>query len=121
MNKPSILLQKQWTLARDIQKLIAYGNSLGYEFSYGQALRTPEEAKRNAAKGSGIANSLHLSSLAVDLNLFIDGVYQPSTDAHKLLGEYWESLSTPNFPHHWGGRFKRPDGNHYSIGHWGLK
>jgi hypothetical protein len=121
MPKPSILLQKQWAFLRDTQKLIAYGHSLGYEFTYGQALRTPLEAKANAASGAGIANSLHLSSLALDLNLFIDGVYQPDSGAHLKLGEYWESLSTPEFPHHWGGRFKKPDGNHYSIGHWGLK
>ncbi len=67
--------------------------------------------------GKGIANSLHCQRLAVDFNLFINGIYQTDTAAYKPLGEYWESLGGA-----WGGRFKsRPDGNHFSFEYNGYK
>lgn len=82
-----------------------------------EAYRTPEQAKLNAQKGSGIANSLHCQRLAVDFNLFINGEYQTRTEAYRELGEYWESLGGA-----WGGRFKnRPDGNHFSLEHDGVR
>ncbi len=55
--------------------------------------------------------SFHFKKMAVDLDLFIDGVYQKSTEAHKPLGLFWEFIGGT-----WGGRFKKADGNHYSYG-----
>lgn len=111
------LSQKQQHFTVMVGKLIAWAESRGYGLTFGEAYRSPEQAKANAQKGSGIANSLHCSRLAVDFNLFINGVYQERTEAYLPLGEYWESLGGA-----WGGRFKtRPDGNHFSLEHNGVR
>lgn len=55
-------------------------------------------------------NSLHYDGLAVDIDLFKDGVYLDKSEDHKIFGEYWESLH-PECA--WGGRWG--DGNHYSL------
>ena len=57
-------------------------------------------------------NSLHFQGLAVDIDLIKDGKYLSKTEDHKKFGEYWESLDEDC---RWGGRFKNPDGNHYSV------
>jgi hypothetical protein len=104
------LSQKQRLFTKLLGQLIAWAYENGFELTLGEAYRTPEQAKRNADNGTGIRNSLHCERLAIDLNLFVGGVYIDSTEGHRRLGEYWESLD-----HHcrWGGRFK--DGNHYSY------
>jgi hypothetical protein len=99
-----------------VAKLIEYATQRGYELTWGEAWRTPEQAVLNARTGKGIRNSLHGDRLAVDLNLFRDGVFLSSSDAHRPLGEYWETLHSLA---RWGGRFG--DGNHYSIEHEGRK
>jgi hypothetical protein len=96
-----------------VGKLIVWAYANGYELTFGDAFRSPEQAKANAAAGSGIINSLHCDRLAVDLNLFKDGIYHPETTAYQPLGEYFESLGGS-----WGGRFSKPDGNHFSFA-WG--
>jgi hypothetical protein len=114
--------QKQSIFVKLVAQLITKAYEMGYELTFGEALRSPEQAALNAKSGAGITNSLHIQKLAIDLNLFKDGVFLSSSEAHKPLGEYWESLSTPDYTCCWGGRFKpRPDGNHYSIAHAGLK
>ncbi len=87
---------------------------MGYEVTYGEAYRPPEQAALMAAQGKGIANSLHTQRLAIDLNLFRDGVYLSSSEAHRPLGEWWEKQHDLC---RWGGRFK--DGCHYSLAHGG--
>jgi hypothetical protein len=110
------LRQKQSRFARAVALLIQYATQQGYEVTFGEAWRTPEQAQRNAEAGIGIANSLHIDRLAIDLNLFRDGRWLSSTEAHRPLGEFWESIGDD---YHWGGRFG--DGGHYSIGHGGRK
>src|SRR6056297_1348204 len=80
--------------------LIQYAYERGYELTFGEAWRTPEQAQRNAEAGTGIANSLHCDRLAVDFNLFKDGEYLTQTEDHRELGEFWESIGGA-----WGGRF----------------
>jgi len=67
-------------------------------------------------------NSYHTKSLAIDLTLFIDGVYKDRTEDYRPLGEYWESLDPKCV---WGGRFgdnpNTPeiegwDGGHFQFG-----
>ena len=113
--------QKQRVFVKLVSKLIDYAYTQGYELSFGEAYRTPEQAALNSKSGKGISNSLHTKRLAIDLNLFIDGEYQIYSLAHEPLGVFWEALSTPEYTCCWGGRFKRPDGNHYSIEHEGVK
>ncbi|MBW5852809.1 M15 family metallopeptidase [Yersinia enterocolitica] len=110
------LSTKQQQFTTMVARLITYANEQGYGLTFGEAWRTPEQAKLNAQKGSGIANSLHCQRLAVDFNLFIDGEYQTRTEAYRPLGEFWESIGGA-----WGGRFKRPDGNHFSLEHNGVR
>lgn len=111
MSTRETLRQKQSRFVRDVALLILFAESLGYELTFGDAWRSPEERARR-----GFPDSLHGDRLAVDLNLFRDGHWLSSTKAHRPLGEFWESLGAD---HHWGGHFN--DGNHYSIGHGGRK
>ncbi|HEI6775465.1 TPA: M15 family metallopeptidase [Yersinia enterocolitica] len=110
------LSTKQQQFTTMVARLITYASEQGYGLTFGEAWRTPEQARLNAQKGSGIANSLHCQRLAVDFNLFIDGEYQTRTEAYRPLGEFWESIGGA-----WGGRFKRPDGNHFSLAHNGVR
>lgn len=104
--------QRQFT--RMVADLIIWAYDHGYELTFGEAYRTPEQAALNEKSGKGIANSLHTIRLAVDFNLFRHGKFLTGTEDHRPLGEYWESIGGT-----WGGRFK--DGNHYSLSWGGRK
>lgn len=104
------LRQKQSVFALTSCRLMIYMNENGYEFTYGEAYRSPEEAKRLAKLGIGIENSLHIKKLAIDLNLFKDGKFLSSTDSHRFFGDWWEKQHTLC---RWGGRWN--DGNHYEM------
>ena len=106
--------QKQRKFTRMVADLIIWAYDMGYEISLGEAWRPPETAELYAARGRGIANSLHTQKLAIDLNLFKDGKYLTKTEDHRPLGEFWESIGGT-----WGGHFN--DGNHYSLEHNGVK
>lgn len=106
--------QKQRLFTRMVAQLIAFAYEQGFELTFGEAYRTPEQAALNAKSGKGIAKSLHTDRLAIDLNLFINGEYQQTSEAYTPLGEFWESIGGS-----WGGRFS--DGNHFSLSHGGRK
>ena len=110
------LRQKQSLFVELVAYLFTWTYQNGYELTLAEAYRTPEQARRNAAAGTGIASSLHCQRLAIDLNLFRDGAYMTSTEAHMPLGTYWKSLDSLC---RWGGDFRRRDGNHYSLAHGG--
>lgn len=111
--------EKQRLFARLIGQLIVWTYSKGYELTFGEALRTQAQANANAASGAGISNSLHLMRLALDVNLFAAGVYQTDSSAYKPLGDYWKTLHPLC---RWGGDFvSRPDGNHFSLEHEGIR
>lgn len=112
------LSAKRILFSRLLSELILWASKEGLDLAIDQVKRTESEAKANAAKGTGIANSLHLIGLAADLNLYINGEYQTTTEAHKKIGEYWKSLHPLCC---WGGDFSKPDGNHYSLEHEGRK
>lgn len=113
------LQQKQSLFARLVARLIVEADALGYEVTFGEAYRSPETAAIYAQQGRGITKSLHTQRLAIDLNLFKDGVFLQTSEAHRPLGEWWEAQSTAEYTCKWGGRFTRPDGNHYSLAHEG--
>ena len=113
------LREKQAVFVRLVARLIYKATDLGYDLTWGEAYRTPEQAALNAKKGTGIKRSLHTDRLAVDFNLFKDGKFLDKTEDHRVLGEWWEAQSTPDYQCAWGGRFN--DGNHYSIVHEGRK
>lgn len=85
-----------------VADLIIKADDLGYEVTFGDAYRDPR-----SPYGSEV--SFHHKRLAIDLNLFIGGKYLSSSEAHKPLGLWWESIGGT-----WGGRWD--DGNHYSLG-----
>lgn len=62
--------------------------------------------------------SLHFMGLAADLLLYKDGKFLDKTEDYKEMGEKWESLDPECC---WGGRFSKPDGDHFSIGYGGRK
>lgn len=97
------LSEKQRYFVRAIAELLTWAHTQGYEFTFGDAMATTGHTK----------NSYHYKRLAIDLNLFIDGEYQTTTESHALIGKKWKELGGT-----WGGDFKNPDGNHYS---WGEK
>lgn len=104
------LRQKQSRFAFLIARLLIFISENDYEVTFGETYRTPEQAKLNEKKGTGVRNSLHTKRLAIDLNLFKDGKYLSSTESHRLFGEWWERQHSNC---RWGGRFK--DGNHYEF------
>lgn len=105
--------QRRFTLM--IAELIQKAYEMGYELTLGDAFRDPRVHGAVGEKESySSSNSLHKSRLALDLNLFKDGVYLTSTEDHEPLGLIWEAMGGA-----WGGRFK--DGNHYSLEHNGRK
>lgn len=99
--------QKQRKFTRMVADLIMWAYDHGYELTWGDAYRDPRTPY-------GHPDSLHRKRLAVDLNLFKNGVYLTRTEDHAPLGEYWESIGGS-----WGGRFQ--DGNHYSLEYSGIR
>lgn len=129
--------QKQRLFARLYAKLILHAFELGFEVTLGEVVRGEQQAQYNSLhcrcckqaqaahpraecpgkfRAIGIYDTLHRKRLAGDLNLFTNGHYLTSTDAHRPLGEWWE---TQHELCRWGGRFG--DGNHYSIAHAGKR
>ena len=94
------LRQKQSQFAKMLPLLILFAYEKGYEITLGDAW-----AHDGHKKGS-----FHYKRLAIDLNAFKNGKFLRSTKAHEPLGLFWESIGWT-----WGGRFKKPDGNHYSY------
>ena len=95
--------EKQRKFAKYVGRLIVFAFDSGFEMTLGDAW----------AKTGHKENSFHYSRLAIDLNLFKDGVYLETTEAHRPLANYWKLLDVECT---WGGDFKNKDGNHYSYG-----
>ena len=98
------LRKKQSKFVKMVALLIFYADSIGLELTFGDAWAHNGHKRR----------SLHYDRLAIDLNLFKDGEYMISTEDHRKLGEFWESIGGS-----WGGHYE--DGNHYSLEHDGRK
>lgn len=92
------LRDEQSAFARDIVRLLTYASAAGYEYTFGEALRTPEQQMIYVNTGrSQTMNSNHLKKLAFDIFFFKDGVL---TYDVPDLGKYWEQLDPKNS---WGG------------------
>jgi len=101
------LRNKQAQFAQAVAVLIRKADELGYQVTFGDAYRDPRCPY-------GLKNSLHKQRLAIDLNVFRDGVYLTKGEDFADLGEFWESIGGS-----WGGRFN--DGNHFSFEHNGTR
>jgi hypothetical protein len=98
-----------------VADLIQWAYANGYELTFGDAYRDPRlHGALGRKEGYGHAKSTHKIRLAVDFNLFKDGVFLQRTEDHEPLGKKWESMGGS-----WGGRFQ--DGNHYSLEHEGMR
>ena len=100
---------RQVEFSRLIPRLIDKAYELGFEVTLGDAYRDPRLHGNVGQKlGYGHPYSCHKMRLAIDLNLFKDGKFLTTTEDHRPLGEWWESVGGT-----WGGRFD--DANHYSF------
>jgi len=101
--------QMQRRFARMVPRLIDKAHEMGFEVTLGDGYRDPRVfGKMGERLGYGESNSCHKLRLAIDLNLFRNGVFCDKSEDHRPLGEWWESQGGA-----WGGRFN--DGNHYSL------
>lgn len=127
--------EKQELFMSLLPLLLDKAHSLGFKVRGGELQRTESQARLNAntcrvCKGLklyhakedhkfrsiGIVMSLHRICLAIDLKLMKGGIYLKYSSQYKKLGIYWESLHELCC---WGGRFRKPDGGHFSIAHGG--
>lgn len=105
--------EKQELFMRLLPPLLLKAFDLGFEIRGGDLFRDPRVHGQIGVKhGYGAASSCHKLKLAIDLNLFKDGMLIETTEGHRELGEWWEKQHPLC---RWGGRFN--DGNHYSLEH----
>lgn len=97
--------EKQRLFVPNIGKLIDFANKNGFQLSFGEVFRTPEQQKIYFQTGkSKTMNSRHLDRLAVDFNVFKNGVLLNAPADYKPLGEFWMALHPDNV---WGGDWNR--------------
>lgn len=109
---------KQKLFAKYFGMLLTWLYANGYEVTINEVLRTKQQATINAATGAGIVNSLHLYKLAGDINIFKNGHFLTTVEEIKPVGDYWKSIDTNCC---WGGDFHKPDADHFSYTHEGIK
>lgn len=104
--------KKQSIFLRNVAKLITWAFENGYELTGGELTRTDEQQAIYRRKGlSKAVRSRHQDRLAIDLNLFINGVYQTTREPYKPLADYWKSLHPDNVAgYDWGW-----DANHFEM------
>jgi hypothetical protein len=116
---PLTLGQRQELFMECLFKLGVWLIAEGYKVRGGELQRSPDEAARNAAQGDGIAHSLHIDKLAIDLNIFKNGRWLATSEEHAPIGAKWKTLHPLCC---WGGDFSgKKDGNHYSVTYGGRK
>ena len=101
---------KQRRFTRMVAELIHWAYANGYELTLGDAFRDPRVHGIAGDKKAGsysAAYSNHKLRLAVDLNLFKDGQWLTTDQAHAPLHDFWESIG--------GGARIAGDSNHYSL------
>jgi len=106
--------QKQRRFSLAIANLILAADRMGYAVTFGDAYRDPRlHGAIGEARGYGHPRSAHKMRLAVDLNLFKDGVYLTGGWAHAPLHDVWDAMGgAPRIAH---------DMNHYSFEHDGMR
>lgn len=96
-----------------VAELILYASTQGYEIAIDEAT---ERLTEKDTTSDHRPNSLHHIGLAVDLLLYLNGVYLTDSVQYLFLGRFWKELGVKKgLPLTWGGDFKHPDGNHFSL------
>ncbi len=95
------LVTKQSKFAGMVAQLILFAHSTGLEVTFGEAWRPDEMQKIYFEKGlSETLTNVHGKRLAIDLNIFFNGVWLTKGEDYRKMGEFWEMLGGT-----WGGRF----------------
>lgn len=97
-----------------IAELVVWARGQGMNLALDETKTDPAEDDDHLPESRG---GRHPIGTAGDLLLYIPaypgdypGVYQETTEAHRLLGERWKLMGGT-----WGGDFPKPDGNHYEL------
>lgn len=105
------LRDEQVFFVNNIMQLMSHAQELGFEVTFGEAYRTPEQQEIYFRAGkTKTMNSYHLKRLAIDLNFFKDRKYLTAKEDLQELGDYWEGLGEPNC---WGGNWSFVDTPHF--------
>ena len=96
--------QRKFTLM--VADLVHYAYTLGWELSFGDAYRDPR-------CDYGHIESLHRKRLAVDFNIFKDGVWLTDGTGHDVLHDYWDLIG--------GATRIDADLNHYSKAYGNMR
>lgn len=119
---PLVEYQAQCNTLQALHEVLIRQVDSKYAFTDGEARRTPEQAALNAHRGSGIANSLHISGLARDKFIVVNGKVSFDAKDYLQAGVLWEELGKGfNIPTAWGGRFQSVDAVHFSCAWKGVK
>jgi hypothetical protein len=93
--------------------LITFATARGYELALAEGM---DRKTQRDPTSDHMPGSLHEIGLAQDIDLYLGGVYLTASEDHVMLGTYWEDFGVEHgLPLVWGGNFKKPDGNHYSL------
>lgn len=107
------LSEKQCQFARMVAELIQWCYMREIGVTFGEAYRPKETCELYAKQGRGIANSLHEKRLAVDLNAFINGIYQAAGHPYDRMHDFWDVLG--------GAPRLENDLGHFSLEHEGVR
>jgi hypothetical protein len=104
--------KKQSIFLLNVAKLIIWSFDNGMELTAGEMYRTDEQQAIYLQQGkSKVQRSRHQDRLAVDLNLFVGGIYRTDKESYKPLATYWKSLHPDNVAgYDWGW-----DANHFEM------
>ena len=89
-----------------IALMVGYATLRGWGLTYG-------DAYRDRRVTYGHPESLHRWRLAVDFNLFKDGIFVADGTGHDALHDYWDTVG--------GAPRIVDDMNHYSLKHRGMR
>lgn len=100
-----ILQKKQSVFTFNIHLLIEFAFKQGFELTFGEVFRTIEQQTIYFNTGrSKTMDSRHIQRLAVDFNIFKDGILINDPKIIQPLGDFWITLNTDNV---WGGDWNR--------------
>lgn len=113
---PTKLKLEQWLFMRCMNQLLNYAYGTNWALldpTYKQVEFRAGDFNRPDRKGH-MSESQHYDRCAADVILDVNGEY--IEDSHHpiyvKLGTFWKALDKRC---RWGGDFRRPDGNHFSV------